>query len=461
MKQAEWEAIQAWVDQKEEYAVSSLMSLLVIPTVAYPDRANPSLTECARALVDRLRALGAKDARIAGSELHPLVLGSLGDDAGKPTLLVYGHFDVVDPGPQIDWQSDPFSPTIRNGRVYGRGSGDNKGQFIAHLLAVEAFQESGVGLPVNLKFVFDGAEEIGSPSLAELRSQDEQSMLADLVYAADGSAHESGQPKVLLGSRGVVFVEVMVRTLRRRAHSQYAGVLPNAVWRALEIMASLRDPRGRVLVRGFYEDVLPTTSYEMELLTRLPPVRSELTREFEPVPPLPDEPAQEFNARLLMEPVINIAGIQAGDLSIHQTVVPDSCMVQLDIGIVPGQSVARTMQLLRDHLSAFSIEPEDVHMVFGVEPAQTPPDHPLVVPIANAVGRAWGVPPVVVNRFAAFSPHHANWQALGIPVISASYAQPDQSNHAPNENLSLENFRKSILASAAVFDTVGTALGVG
>jgi acetylornithine deacetylase/succinyl-diaminopimelate desuccinylase-like protein len=451
----QWRDLTDWIDRHQERSLDRLMELLRLPTMAHIDRPNPALQQCAGMLVQMLTEIGVADAEIAGTDFHPLVLGTLGDDPGKPTLLVYGHFDVEDPGPLTEWQSPPFEPAIRNGRIYARGSADNKGQFLCHLLAVAAYQQAGIEVPVNLKFVLDGAEEIGSPSLDILRQTRPEAMWADIVFCADGPAHESGRPKIVLGSRGAVYLEARLRTLRRSSHSQYAAILPSAAWRAVELLASIRDTTGRIAIAGFYENVVPPTAAELDLLRQIPPVERELTREFAPKPPFPARSAEEFNYQLLMEPFFNITGIASGDLVSYTTVVPGDAVIKVEIGIVPEQTPDEIIDKTRAHLREFGIDPADTTVIFVADPTRTPPDHPLVRPMAEAVARGWGAAPVVVNRFGGYSSHHAQWSKLGIPAISSSYGPPDQSNHAPNENYTLENFSRGIATTAAILDAVG------
>lgn len=455
LPETQWQELNRWIASEQAYALERLMILLRMPTMAQIDTPNLALQECAHVLVESLRSLGAVDARVEGSDLHPLVLGSIGSDPAKPTLLIYGHFDVEDPGPLDKWHTPPFQPDVRNGRIFARGSADSKGQFLSHLLAIEAYQQCRHQLPVNLKFVLDGAEEIGSPSLARLADARPESMQADLVFTADGPAHESGRPKIVLGSRGIVYLEIRLRTLRRAAHSQYAPVLPNAAWRAVDVLSSFHDATGRVAIQGFYDNVAPLTKAERELLERIPPVTDELTSEFAPLPPLLPRSDEAFMNHLLMEPVINIAGFASGDLETYTTVVPDEAVIKLDIGTVPDQTTDEIVTKVRNHLEGFGVDPDAVSLIFDVGPARTPPNHPLVEPMANALRRGWGEEPVIVNRFSGYSSHHYHWSRLGVDVISASYGQPDQSNHAPNENLMLTNFFNGIRATCAILDAVG------
>jgi acetylornithine deacetylase/succinyl-diaminopimelate desuccinylase-like protein len=451
----EWSSLREYVLAREDYAVEQLAELVRIPTVAHPSRPNPALDRCADLLAAWLTRLGATDTRVFTPTVNPLVTGSVGCDPGKPTLLVYGHYDVQDPGPLDAWRHPPFEPVIEDGRIFARGSGDNKGQFLAHLLAIEAYQALGIDLPLNFKFIFDGGEEIGSGDLAAFAATRPVELQANYAFTSDGPVHESWRPTLVLGGRGIVYFHVHLRTMRRPTHSQYAPVLPNAAWRALEVLGSMRDHDGRVTIPGFYDDVLPPSEADLTLLRNIPPVIDDVRRDLEPEP-FDDMTPEAYYRRLLMEPYLNIAGLASGDLTGNQTVVPSEAIVKLDIGLVPNQRSEKVATLVRDYLEQRGIDPSDVELMFSTEPSRTPPDHPLVGAITSALVRVWEKPAVVMNRFSSYSPYYV-FDQLGVPGFYVAYAQPDQSNHAPNENLSLEYFMNGILSSAAIFDEIGAS----
>jgi acetylornithine deacetylase/succinyl-diaminopimelate desuccinylase-like protein len=382
--------------------------------------------------------------------------GSISIDPVKPTLLIYGHFDVQDPGPEEDWDTPPFEPVIKDGRVYARGSGDNKGQFLAHLLAIEAYQELDIQLPVNLRFIFDGGEEIGSGDFARFASQNPPELEADFAFTSDGPVHESWRPTMVLGGRGIVYLKVHMRTIRRSTHSQYAPVLPNAAWHLLNVLNSMRDPEtGWVTIDGFYDDVREPDQADLALLREIPSAIDRVREQLAPSP-FPPMDSEEYYRRMLMEPVLNIAGISAGDLVGNQTVVPGDATVKLEALLVPNQKPDRIVELIRAHLSRFGITGSDVEVMFTMEPSRTPPDHPMVPNLIAAMERVWNKEPVVMNRFASYAPYYL-FDQLGIPGFYMAYAQPAQSNHAPNENLDLTYFRNGILTSIAVLDAFGDA----
>jgi acetylornithine deacetylase/succinyl-diaminopimelate desuccinylase-like protein len=457
LNESQWQSFIEHVDKTQDRALDYLGQLIRIPTVAHPKEPNPALTECAAVLQRWLTYLGSSDARIITPEVNPLVLGSIGADPAKPTLLIYGHFDVQATGPEADWDTPPFEPVIKNGRLFARGSGDNKGQFLAHLLAIEAYQKLDLQLPVNVKFIFDGGEEIGSGDFATFASTNPPELQADYAFTSDGPVHESWRPTMVLGGRGIAYLHLHLRTIRRNTHSQYAPILPNAAWHMLEILRSMRDGEtGRVLVEGFYDDVREPDAADLELLRNIPSPVDRVRDDLQPEP-FSDIDGETYYRNMLMEPVLNIAGFASGDLTGNQTVVPGDASVKLEALLVPDQKPQRIIELIRAHLAQHGLGNEDVEIMFSMEPSRTPPDHPMVKPLAGALKRVWDEEPVVMNRFASYSPYYL-FDQLGIPGFYMAYAQPDQSNHAPNENLDLRYFRNGILTSIAVLDQFGTAL---
>jgi acetylornithine deacetylase/succinyl-diaminopimelate desuccinylase-like protein len=451
-----WQQFIHHVDSTQESAIERLSELIRIPTVAHPSIPNPALQECAELIKSWLERIGVEDAQITTPAVNPILTGTLGNDPARPTVLIYNHMDVQSPGDESDWETPPFEPVIKNNRLYARGSGDNKGQFLAHLLAIEAYQKLGIELPVNIRFVYDGGEEIGSGDLDKLVNESPDLFQADFAFTSDGPVHESWRPTMVLGGRGIAYLQIRLRTISRSTHSQYAPVLPNAAWRMLEILGSMRDAEtGRVTIDGFYDDVREPDEADLALLREIPSPVDQVIEQLSPNP-FPEMDGETYYRRMLMEPVINIAGFAAGDLTGNQTVVPGHVEVKLEALLVPDQDPERIISLIRDHLRPWGIEDDDIDVMFTMKPSRTRPDHPMVSHLADALRRVWEIEPVIMNRFASYAPYYL-FDQLGIPGFYIAYAQPDQSNHAPNENLDLTYFRNGILTSIAVLHQFGQA----
>jgi len=251
-------SIDQYIDANRERFIEELFSLVRIPGLS---STGEHLEECAEHLAGLMRAVGIETS-VRPTSTFPVVTGKLGDDPDKPTILLYGHYDVQPADPFELWESPPFEPEIRDGMIYARGSADNKGYLLCHLKAIETYTHEKGDLPVNLKFVFEGCEENNSRGLDEFLAENRDEFQADYVIFADGPRHESGRPWICMGLKGMAYLELKLRTISKDAHSANAAVLPSAAWEMVQLLSKLVDDQGNVLVPGFYDDVL--TSNELE-----------------------------------------------------------------------------------------------------------------------------------------------------------------------------------------------------
>lgn len=261
------EAIEAIIEERKEEYLETLFKLLRQKSISAQ---NIGVKETSLLLKSIMEDIGI-DTKLIPTDGHPVVYGEIMNDPNYFTLLLYGHYDVQPPDPIEEWDSPPFEPTIRNGRIYCRGAGDNKGQLMAHLLAVKSYQDVAGKLPINVKFVFEGEEEKGSPNLIPFVKKYKDMLKADLAYTSDGPMHDSGAPFVLLGARGMVYVELTARGANWDNHSGNKGnIVPNPAWKLVKLLQTMRDETGKVLIEGFYDDVRQPTEKELELLKTLP-----------------------------------------------------------------------------------------------------------------------------------------------------------------------------------------------
>lgn len=434
-------------------ALESLLRLLSQPSISATGEGIP---ECAALVRDYLAASGL-ETRIIPTAGHPVVYGERIENPGGFTVLLYGHYDVQPAGPGEGWISPPFSPEIRDGRIYARGSGDNKGQFFAHIAAIEAYIKTLERLPVNVKFVIDGEEENGSPSLERFVREHRDLLRADLVYNADGGMHETGRPLVSFGIRGMLYVELTAKGPDRDYHSgNKGGVVPNPAWRLLHLMDSMRDEQtGRVLIEGFYDDVRPMTPFERELLARIPLDPEAFCQEVG-IPSLgsKSDPVSFYEA-IFLQPTLNISGLSSGYGGPGmKTIIPSKATAKIDMRLAADQDPEDILAKFRRHVARVAPDVTVIPLAM-TPPSRTPADLPVARAVVEAVRSAQGAEPVVIPGMDATNPEYVWTRLLGVPSVTVPYANFDENNHSPNENMSLELFYKGIHTTIEVLDHLG------
>ena len=384
----------------------------------------------------------------------PMVFARSEERQARPTVLLYGHYDVQPPDPLEAWMSPPFEPTIRDGRIYARGVGDNKGQHFAQILAVEALLACHGDLPCNVKLLLEGEEEIGSPHLAPFVRQNGERLASDLVITADGPVHESGRSCILFGVRGIATFELQARGARSDLHSgNWGGVAPQPVWSLIHALSTMRDSSGRITIDGFYDDIVPFSGAERRALDALDTDRSTLMERLGTsrldVPD--DRPVAE---RLSLWPTLSINGFHAGyDGEGIKTIIPHAASVKCDMRLVEAQSYERVLDLVERHVARFAPEVEMVRLG-GMDPSRTPFDSPFAVPLREAIIAAQGEPPLLIPALGGSLPEYVFTKILGIPAFCVPYANADEANHAPNENLEVERFFAGIRTGAAMLSYI-------
>ena len=442
------DAVWRYVDTHAERFLEELKALLRIRSLAGD---AGEVTRAAEALREHLERVGMT-ARILPSSGNPMVYGELDPrSAGGPTVLLYGHYDVMPAGDPAEWRSDPFEPTLRDGRLYCRGVGDNKAQHFAHVKALEAMAACGVETP-HLKFLIEGEEETGSTSLPGFVAEHRELLAADLCYAADGPRHESDRPTVYLGCRGVIGLELSVRGANRDLHSGNRGnVVPNPAWRLVQVLASLRDATGRVTIEGFEDGVRPPSPQELAHIAALPFDGATLAAELD-VPELGQMDASEYYRRLMFSPALTINGLVCGYTGPGgKTIIPSSAAVKMDIRLVADQQPGHMIDILRRHLATHRFDDVtlDVHEV--MKPSRTPLANAYVDTVVDALRAASGEEPVLWPSLGGSIPQYAFVEGLGVPCVWSAYANWDEGNHAPDENMRVDLFIQAIKMSASVF----------
>ncbi|PDT63954.1 peptidase M20 [Bradyrhizobium ottawaense] len=439
------------IDQNKDQFVSRLIDYLRNPSISAHDI---GIREVAGLLVSMLNRLGF-EARTISTSGHPMVMGRWERAPGAPTVLLYGHYDVQPPDPLAEWISPPFEPTIRDGRIYARGAGDNKGQHFAQMLAVESFLAAHGRLPCNVLILLEGEEEIGSPHIEEFVRANRDILKADLVVTADGPVHESGRPVVAYGVRGIAAFELRARSANRDLHSGgFGGVVPNPIWTLVHLLGTMKNPAGEITIEGFYDNVKPPTELERAAAARLPlderAIKEALglTRLDAPL----DRPVSD---RLMFHPTLTINGLHGGyGGQGSMSVLPREAVVKCDARLVDGQTPQDVLTKIEAHVRRHAPDVEFVRQE-AMLPSKTPLDSPFSEIVQQAVQIGQGVAPLIYPSMGGSLPDYVFTKMLGTHAFVVPYANADEANHAPNENLKIEYFINGIRTGAALLEGLG------
>lgn len=380
---------------------------------------------------------------------HPLLLGRYGSCPDKRTVLIYAHYDVKPPGDLSQWLSDPFVPRIHEQKVYARGSADNKAPLMAHLKALEYYRARGIDVPVNLIFLFEGCEEEGSRGLPEFLREHRDELKADLVFFSDGPRDPCGLPVIALGAKGDLSVRLTVRTMNRNVHSRYAPVLPSAAWQLVELLHSLKQG-DRVLVPGFYDDMLPYSDRELAAMKELPASEDRLNTMYEA---RSAGYGPDFYPRLLGMPSLNICSISTG----ADGVVPAQAEALLDIRLVPGQSPEKVFRKLQSYVLALGCDNVKLTMESALPPSKTPMCTPWLPAVEEACSRIYGQYVIYPCRPSS-APDYLWTDILQLPAIQVRWSDADSDNHGPNEHLSIREYFDGIALTACTLQAVADTL---
>lgn len=438
----------AYVDAHRDESISRLLEYVSRPSISAH---GIGIGETAEWLTAYLRKLGF-ETEAYPTKGWPMIVGRHHHKPGKPTILFYGHYDVQPPDPLEAWVSPPFEPTIRDGRIYGRGAGDNKGQHFAQLLGIEATLAVTGELPCNVTFLLEGEEEVGSPNLAEFVTNHKELLKADLVITADGPIHEDGTPQIEYGVRGVLSFELHAKGANTDLHSgNWGGIAPQPLWKLVHLLSTMKNARGEITIPGIMEQVAPITPLERQALDNLP-LDLERTMAGVGITELEGPPEVPFYDRIACRPTLTINGFHGGYGGPgSKTVLPSSGFVKCDMRLVGGMSLAACEAAIRAHCAA--VDPSiEVHVEGGMEPSRTPLESPFAQPLNRAVRTAWGVDPYHIPSLGGSLPDYVYTKILGIPAFVVPYANADERNHAPNENIIIECYINGIKTGAALLE---------
>jgi len=445
-----------YIDDHLNESIASLVELCKLPTVSAQKQA---IEETAEHVVGMLRPLGFETQVLpktgGGPTAQPVVFAELRGKSPK-TLLFYDHYDVQPPEPLELWTSPPFQPTLRDGKLYGRGVSDNKGNIAARVAAIKAWREVRGDLPCSLKFCIEGDEEIGSPHMEEFVEEHRELLAADACLWEGGGVTWEGLPQVTLGVKGLLYVELTCETINRDAHSSYGTVLPNAAWRLVWALSTIKSTDERVQIEGFYDDVRPATPEERAAVEAMPQEDAETLKSFGIEEALTGVAGVDYTARHLFEPTATIDGLSSGyEGEGPKTVLPAKAMAKMDFRLVPDQDPDDILAKLRRHLDSHGFSDIEIKNLGGERPARTPATDRLVGIMREAIRDAYGGDPVIVPAMAGTGPLHPFVATLGLPTADCGIGYPDAHIHAPDENIRVEDFLRGTKAIAALIGRFG------
>lgn len=444
-----------YIDQHRQSFLAQLTEWVKIPAISSDPAHAADMVENAEFLMKDLTALGAERVEMWPTKGHPAVFASFMHAPGKPTLLVYGHHDVQPVDPLDEWVSPPFEPAVREGRLWGRGVVDDKGQVHIHAKAIEAFVKTVGKLPINLKMIVEGEEEIGSANLDDLMRAKAKDLEADFVCVSDTAMFGRGIPSLCVGLRGLTYVEVHVEGPSHDLHSgSYGGGLVNPVNALAKMIAKLHDDDGRIAVPGFYDAVVPLTKAEREEIASLPFDEAEWVRSAGS-PSTFGEKGYSTLERIWARPTLDVNGIGGG----HQgegskTIIPARAMAKISCRLVPHQEPDDITRKLTTFLEGVAPKGVRVRVVplHGGRPYLAPTDHPVFEVAKRAFSKAFGKPTVFIREGGSIPFVRTIADVTGKPCLLMGFGQPDENAHAPNEWLDLENYHLGIKSAAHLYD---------
>ena len=442
-----------YAQSRQQNTLAELIQFARFPSISADPRHAQDVAACAQWLAARLRSAGLHRVSVVPTRGHPVVTGEWRNAPGRPTLLVYGHYDVQPPGPAAQWEAPPFTPMLRGGNLHGRGTADDKGPILAHITAIESYLRATGRLPVNVVCVFEGEEEIGGPHLAAFLAGFAPARAADVAVVSDTPMRRAGVPALVTGLRGLLTARLRVRRPGRDLHAgHFGGAVPNPAEAACAIVARLHDRAGRVTIPGFYDRVLPVAMDERARARQAAPTDAEILRAAG-APASWGERGFSLYERATMRPALVVSGIGGGGTGpAARAVIPAEAAVELNLRLVPRQRTEQVAGLLRAWLSR--VVPQvippgmEVTVTFGarVQPVLISHDHPAMAAAVRALEATFGAAPVLM-RSGGSIPAVASLNEMGVPLVLMGYSLPGDRIHAANERFSLASFQAGITAS--------------
>ena len=446
-----------FINTSRDRYLEELKQYLAIPSVSALPEHNEDMRRCAAWTADQMQAIGLQNVRVIDTAGHPVVYGDWLNAPGAPTVLFYGHYDVQPVDPVDQWISPPFEGTVRDNELFARGATDDKGQLFMHLKALEAYLRQDGRLPINVRAIFEGEEEIGSPNLDQFIREHKDELACDVVVISDSPMFDRGVPSICFGLRGLAYFQVDLRGTTTDLHSgSFGGAVANPAFVLAQVLSQMKDRGGRIKIPGFYDDVRELTEREREEYKRLP-FNEKQYRKGLGAPKLHGETGYSTLERVWARPTFEVNGLLAGFTGEGaKTVIPATAMAKVSMRLVPNQDPDKIARLFEDYVrkaSPKSVELKVTRMHGGM-PWMTELDNRFVQAAARAIELGFGKSPVYTREGGSIPVVSTFQSVLNAPTVLFGVGLPDENAHAPNEKLDLENFFGGIIASAYLYDEI-------
>lgn len=448
-----------YLEANQARFTDELLAFLSIPSISAISAHAGDVQRAAEWVAARVTAAGMEHVQILPTGGHPVVYADWLHAPGKPTVLIYGHFDVQPVDPLNLWTKPPFEPDIRDGKVYARGASDDKGNMLVPILAIEAMLKATGGLPVNLKFFFEGQEEIGSPQLGAFIPQHKELLACDMVLSSDGGQWSEDQPQVLVGLRGGCGVQIDVKAARADLHSgMYGGMVQNPIHALASIIASMHDADGHISVAGFYDDVLPLSETDRERIARVPYDESAEIEQLE-VPGLFGEAGFTARERTWGRPTLEVNGVWGGFQSEGiKTVLPSEAHAKITCRLVADQDPSRIVECIIAHVKANTppgVTATVTPLAFRAFPYLVPEEEPGNAAVREVLVELYGKEPYYVRSGGSIPVCSLFQRHLGAYTANFAFGLEDEGAHSPDEFFRLSSFRKGQSAYCTLLERLG------
>ena len=449
----------AFATQNHSRFLSELKDLLRIPSISTLPEHKDDCRRAAEFLASELKRIGIENVRIIDTKGHPLVYGDWLHAAGKPTALVYGHYDVQPADPIDEWTSPPFEPTERNGNIYARGAVDDKGQVWAQVKALESLMAANKGLPINVRLLFEGEEEVGGESIASYVASKPDNLKADFALVSDTELFADGLPTLCVGLRGMIYTELEVRGSKTDLHSgMYGGAAPNPFVSLAQIIAKLKDENGHINIPGFYDDVVAPSPEELAAWKSLPFDEEHYRKTEVGSSKLVGESGFSVLERTWARPTLDVHGIPGGFTGAGaKTVIPAKAVAKVSMRLVPNMTPAKAFAQYKSYVE--KIAPEgvevDVRLIHSGDACLIPVNNKYIQAATRALHEVWGKDTVFIRSGGSIPIVGDFDRHLGLPSVMMGFGLPDDNLHAPNEKFKLQNFELGIRSLIRFMEEAG------